>query len=73
MSRDLDKLGLPPGFRLEKQSGNGHFYVLDPEGEKLRLPNGMPCQVSYSPSDYRSRRHEAARIRKALQAREERA
>jgi hypothetical protein len=64
-NRKIEKL-LAPGCTLGEQGKSGHRYVLGPDGEKLRLPSGLPLMVSVSPSDYRTRKNELARQKKAL-------
>ncbi len=58
-------LNLPPGYRT-RQAKSGHLEVVRPDGKPLRARGGLPIKVSLTPSDWRTRRNEAARIRRAI-------
>jgi hypothetical protein len=61
---------LPPGSTIERQSPRArHDTVLLPDGSPLRDDRGMPVTIAWSPGDQRTRRNEAAKIRKALRQR----
>lgn len=62
--RDL----LPEGYGL-RQVACGHLRVTHvATGEPLRSETGLPITVALTPSDWRSAKNEAARIRRALAA-----
>lgn len=67
---EVKRLGLPEGYTLQQQGGSSHLRVLCPDGTPLRMPNGIPVTVSLTPSDYRTRKNELARIRRALEKQE---
>ena len=62
------RLELPSGLRLGAQPHNGHLPVLRADGTPLRTATGVPIKVSLTPSDWRTRKNELARIRRALEA-----
>jgi len=62
--RDIERLVLPDGFTLVT-TGTTHLMVVGPDGEPLRMPNGVPVVVANTPSDRRTRRNENSRIRRA--------
>ena len=49
----LHGLDLPEGFELER-ARNGHYRILDRDGEPLRSQSGRPLHAPFSPSDHRS-------------------
>jgi len=59
-------LGIPDDYQLEHLHASGHFRILTPDGKVLRTEYGVPITVCNSPSDVRTRKNEAARIRRAL-------
>ena len=63
--KDVDRLDLPKGYTL-KLSGTQHLTVICPDGEPLRMPNGVPVTCALTPGTDRTRTIEAARIRRAL-------
>lgn len=68
--RDIDQLGLPEGYTLEQSPGTAHLRVMCPDGTPLRMPSGIPVVVSLTPSDWRTRKTEASRIKRALRKQE---
>ena len=63
--KDVDRLDLPKGYTL-KLSGTQHLTVICPDGEPLRMPNGVPVTCALTPGTDRTRTIEASRIRRAL-------
>lgn len=57
---------LPPGYTLRRRPRNGHWVIIRPDGEVLRQANGLPMHVCFSPSDYRTRKNEMAKVKKAI-------
>jgi len=50
---DLRKL-LPDGYTVEHGTGNG-VYLLDPEGRRVKRPDGRPLLIATSGGDVSSR------------------
>lgn len=69
--KDLRReLGLPDGYTLSAEGKKScHLQVYRPDGKVLRSVEGLPIVVSLTPSDWRGRKNEKARIRKALEGR----
>lgn len=63
-------LKLPKGCSIGPILRNGHYSVLGPDDERLRRENGVPIQVSVTPSDRRTVKTELAKIRAAMAAKE---
>jgi len=63
--KDIDRLDLPDGYTLAV-SGTQHLTVICPDGEPLRMPNGVPVTCALTPGTDRTRTIEASRIRRAL-------
>jgi hypothetical protein len=59
---------LPPGFSLENKA-HGHLVVLQPDGEPLRMADGLPVRVT-STAGGKGIERDLARIRKALRGKE---
>ena len=65
--KDIDRLDLPDGYTLAV-SGTQHLTVICPDGEPLRMPNGVPVTCALTPGTDRTRTIEASRIRRALRS-----
>lgn len=61
----IEHLGLPTGYRIEQQTSS-HYRIIRPDGTPLRSAAGIPITVACTPSDWRGRKNEIARIRRAL-------
>jgi hypothetical protein len=68
--KDFRKL-LPVGLDVQNigHGRHGLMVIVIETGEVLRTETGLPLCVSGSPSDWRSRCNELARIRRAFDAR----
>jgi hypothetical protein len=66
-----EALCLPPGYEWKSDPSPNHVGIVCPDGSKLRMPNGIPVKCSMTPSDYRTRKTEWSRIKKALRSRGE--
>lgn len=66
LHKTAELLKLPPGYTLRVRPSN-HLGVYKPDGTPLRTPSGLPVTTAASPSDWRSRKNETSRIRRAIE------
>lgn len=62
--RELKRL-LPAGYKLQQAGGAGKISILNPQGEMVRLPNGVPLRIHSSPTDNRAHKNMVALLRQA--------
>jgi len=60
LRRQLEKVGYS-----YSRKPNGHYALLDPSGEKVRNENGVPLELSGTPSDPRWLDNQIAELRRA--------
>lgn len=65
MKKSMRRVALPAGTTLGPEH-KGHYAVLGPNGDLLRSRSGLPIKICSTPSDWRSRKNEMARIKRAL-------